>query len=110
MYSRFTFGNFKGKNTKDKHLHPYGVFEGPLGSAPNDEFAWMTKLRLQQTKLVAKMSDASLHMVALLPRSTRPQLPRPAFIKDDNKESYILWDNIPSSFNLNFAAIDPDTR
>ena len=60
MYSRFIFSNFKGKTTKDKQLHSYRAFEGPLGSAPNDEFAWMTKLRIQQTQLVAKMSDASL--------------------------------------------------
>ena len=60
MYSRFVFGNFKGKTTKERQLNPYRVFKGPLGSAPNDEFAWMTKLRIQQTKLVAKMDDASL--------------------------------------------------
>ena len=109
MYSRFIFGNFKGKSTKDRQLHPYRAFEGPLGSAPNNEFAWMIKLRMQQTKLVAKMSDASLNMVALLPQSSRPTLPCPSFIQDNNNnKSYTLWDNLPSSFDLNFAVINPD--
>ena len=61
MYTRFTFGEYKKKLDKNKHPHPYGVFEGPLGSSPKDEFGWMSKLRIQQTRLSSKLTDDSLH-------------------------------------------------
>ena len=61
MYTRFTFGEYKKKHDKNKHPHPYGVFEGPLGSSPKDEFGWMSKLRIQQTRLSSKLTDDSLH-------------------------------------------------
>ena len=64
MYTKFTFGEYKKKLDKDKHPHPYGVFEGPLGSSPKDEFYWMSKLRIQQTRLSSKLTDDSLHKVS----------------------------------------------
>ena len=113
MYTRFIFGDFKKKLNKNRHLHPYGVFKGPLGSSLKDEFGWMSKLHIQQTRLTSKLTDESLHMVALLPRSGVPTLPRlssPNKNSTDTDEFPILWENMPSSFELNFAAINPDTR
>ena len=111
MYSRFIFGDFKGKSTKERHIHAYGAFEGPLGSNPNDEFGWMSKLRIDQTRLVSKKNEESLNMVALLPRSSIPTLPPTTSLqKTDNDASQLIWDHMPSAFDLNFAAVDPDTR
>ena len=62
MYSRFIFGDFKGKSTKDRQIHPYRAFVDPLGSKPKTELAWMSKLRIDQARLVSKMeNDASLN-------------------------------------------------
>ena len=80
LYTKFIFGDFKGKSTKDRQLHPYGAFVEPLGPTPNSELAWMSKLRIDQARLVSKIEDASLNMVALLPRSSCPMLSRPSFL------------------------------
>ena len=110
IYSRFIFGDFKGKSTKDKQFYLYRAFVDPLGSKPETKLAWMSKLRINQARLVSKMENgASLNMVPLLPRSTCA-LPRPSFtLKRDQDESLLPWDHLPSSFNLNFAAICPHT-
>ena len=56
MYSRFIFGNFKGQNVKNKELHNYGAFVDPFLStnAEASEMAWMTKLRINQARLISK--------------------------------------------------------
>ena len=62
MYSRFLFGDFKEKSTRDKLIHPYGKFVDPLGSNPHSELAWMSKLRINKAKMVSKEEDdASIH-------------------------------------------------
>ena len=104
LYSRFIFGDFKGKSSNEKQIHPYGAFVDPLGSTPKSELDWISKLRMNQARLVSKMEDdASLNMVALLPRSSSP-LPRPS------SDEFFHWDHLPSSFDLNFSAICPHTR
>ena len=57
MYSKFMFGNFKGKDLKNKELHPYEAFVDPLVSAESQqtEFTWLTKLRINQAYLALKL-------------------------------------------------------
>ena len=111
MYSRFIYGNFKGKDIKNKEPHQYGAFVDPFPSEniKNSELAWMSKFRLNQARLISKQEDSSSHMVALVPRSSYT-LPPPSFLfKHDNDVSLLLWDDPPRSFNLNFSPVDPST-
>ena len=67
LYSKFIYGSFKGKSSKDKQIHPYGAFVDPLGSTPKLGLDWMGKLRINQACLVSKMEDdASLHKLCLI--------------------------------------------
>ena len=63
LYSKFIFGDFKGRNTHDKQIHPYGAFVEPLGPTPKSEMDWISNLRMSQARLVTKMEDdASLNI------------------------------------------------
>ena len=109
LYSKFIFGSFKGKSTREKQIHPYRAFVDPLGSTPKSELDWIGKLRMNQARLVTKMEDdKSLHMVALLPRSSAPLTRSSSPLIDDN--SHLLWNNLPSLFDLNFSAVCPHTH
>ena len=59
LYSKFIFGDFKGKSSNKKQIHPYGAFVDPLGSTPKSELDWISKLRMNQARLVSKMEDDS---------------------------------------------------
>ena len=62
LYSRFIFGDFKGKPGKGKEIHPYRAFVDPLGPNPKSELSWISKLRMDQARLISKMEDdASLN-------------------------------------------------
>ena len=66
LYSKFIFGSFKGKSTREKQIHPYGAFVDPLGSTPKSELDWISKLRMNQARLVSKMEDdASLNRLII---------------------------------------------
>ena len=107
MYSRFIFGNFKGQDIKNKELHKYGAFVDPFPSKNGEasEMAWMTKLRINQARLISKQEDNLSNIDALIPRSFCT-LPPPSFLSKQ-----ILAPLVPSSllFELNFSPVDPST-
>ena len=107
MYSRFIFDDFKGKDMKGKEFHKYGAFVDPcpLKNVEASEMAWMTKLRINQARLISKQEDNSSHMVAFIPCSFCTLPPSSFLSKHDYDESLFPWDHLPCSFNLNFLML-----
>ena len=61
MYSRFIFGDFKGKDMKGKELQKFGAFVDsfPSKSTELSESAWLSKLRINQALLKSKQEHDS---------------------------------------------------
>ena len=109
MYSRFIFVNFQNQNIEMKERHTYGAFKDLLDGINVDNLLWYSKVRTHQAKLQAQEQNGATDMVALLPRSSTTPLPSTSSANTANDDESAPW-NIPSSFVLNFSAIDPTTE
>ena len=96
---------------KNKEPHQYGAFVDSfhLKNIETSEMAWMSKLCLNQARLISKQVDSSSDMVALIPRFSF-MLPPPSFLfKHNYDESLLPSAHLPRSLDLNFSPVDPST-
>ena len=109
MYSRFIFRNFDNQDLKKKARHQYGAFADIFDRTGFNNILWYYKLRTHQAKLKFQEQNNATDMVALLPRFSTIPPPSLSSANTANDET-APWDTIPSSFVLNFSAIDPTTE